>query len=155
MRLQIIAVGRLGRSAEAELARDYAARATASGRALALGPCDILEVESKKPGKLAEAEAILSAVGEGARIIACDEHGKAWPSRDFASRIAQWRDAGERRAVFIIGGADGLGGPVLEAAHETLAFGVQTWPHALARAMLAEQLYRATTILSGSPYHRD
>lgn len=155
MRLSILTVGRLGRSVEAELARDYAARATASGRALALGPCEIIEVEAKKPGKAAEAEVILAAVGEGARIIACDEHGKAWPSRDFATRIAAWRDGGERRAVFIIGGADGLDRSVLDAAHETLAFGVQTWPHALARAMLAEQLYRATTILGGSPYHRD
>jgi 23S rRNA (pseudouridine1915-N3)-methyltransferase len=88
-------------------------------------------------------------------VIACDEHGKAHPSRAFAGRIAKLRDDGVRRLVFVIGGADGLAPEVLSRTNETLAFGVQTWPHALARAMLAEQVYRAVTILSGSPYHRD
>ncbi len=155
MRITILAVGRLGQGPAAMLAREYAERATASGKALALGPVEILEVESKKPGKAAEAEVILSAIGEGAYVIACDEHGRVEPSRAFAGRIAGLRDGGERRLVFVIGGADGLGEAVLAAARETMAFGPQTWPHALARAMLAEQVYRATTILAGGPYHRD
>ncbi|MEO6379638.1 MAG: 23S rRNA (pseudouridine(1915)-N(3))-methyltransferase RlmH, partial [Caulobacteraceae bacterium] len=70
-------------------------------------------------------------------------------------RIAGWRDGGERRLVFVIGGADGLSEAVLGVARDRLAFGPQTWPHALARLMLAEQVYRAVTILGGSPYHRD
>ena len=155
MRLTILAVGRLGRDPAAALARDYAERATAAGRALALGPVEIVEVEAKKPSKAAEAEAILQAVEDGAYLIACDEHGRVEPSRAFASRLAKLRDQGERRVVLIIGGADGLGEAVLSAARDTIAFGPQTWPHALARAMLAEQVYRAATILSGSPYHRD
>jgi len=91
----------------------------------------------------------------GAHVIACDEHGKARTSRAFAGHIAKLRDDGARKLVLVIGGADGLDASVLAAADETLAFGVQTWPHALVRAMLAEQVYRAVTILSGSPYHRD
>ena len=124
---------------EAELARDYLARATASGRALGLGPFEIVEVESKKPGKAAEAEVLMPHL-EGAHVIACDEHGTVRPSRAFAERIGRLRDDGARRLVCIIGGADGLDASILAAAHEKLAFGPQTWPHALARAMLAEQL---------------
>ena len=155
MKITILAVGRLGRASEAILAKDYAGRATAAGRALGLGPVDILEVEAKKPGKAAEADAILAALPDGAYLIACDEHGTAHASRAFADRIARLRDGGERRLVLAIGGADGLSPHVLGAAKETLAFGPQTWPHALVRAMLAEQVYRAVTILCGSPYHRD
>jgi len=136
------------------LARDYAERATAAGRSLGLGPVEIVELESKKPGKAAEGDLLLQHL-EDAHVIACDEHGKAHPSRAFAARVARLRDDGVRQLVLVIGGADGLSPEVLARADETLAFGVQTWPHALVRAMLAEQVYRAVTILSGSPYHRD
>ena len=134
--------------------RDYADRATASGRALGLGPVEIVELESKKPGKTAEGELLLQHLYD-AYVIACDEHGKAHASRTFATRVARLRDDGVRRLVLVIGGADGLAPEVLARADETLAFGPQTWPHALARVMLAEQVYRAVTILQGSPYHRD
>ena len=155
MRIDIVAVHRLGRSVEAELARDYAARATAQGRSLALGPVEIVEVEGRKPGKASEGEAILAAVGDGAWLIACDERGETFTSRAFAERLARLRDQGERRVVFVLGGADGLSDEVRAAARGKIAFGPQTWPHALARAMLAEQVYRACTILAGAPYHRD
>ena len=154
MKITLLTVGKLGRMAEAQLAQDYAARATAAGRALALGPVEIVEVEARKPGKAAEAEALRPHL-EGAHVIACDEHGKVRPSRAFAEHLARLRDDGTRRLVILIGGADGLDPSILAAAHETMAFGPQTWPHALARAMLAEQVYRAATILAGSPYHRD
>ena len=154
MRITLICVGRLGRSAESDLARDYAQRATASGRSLGLGPVEIVEVEGRKSGKAAEAEAILAKVSDGL-IIACDEHGAAMTSRAFAGRIGALRDDGVRSLHLIIGGADGLDPGVLAMARETLAFGPATWPHALARVMLAEQVYRATTILAGGPYHRD
>jgi 23S rRNA (pseudouridine1915-N3)-methyltransferase len=155
VKITLLTVGRLGRAPEAALARDYAERATAAGRALGLGPVDIVEVEGRKPGKPSEAEAISAQIGEHAHIIACDEHGRARTSRDFAAHIARLRDDGARRLVLLIGGADGLDASLIERAHETLAFGVQTWPHALVRAMLSEQVYRAVTILGGSPYHRD
>ena len=154
MKISIIAVGRLGRAVEPALAISYAERATAAGRALGLGPVDVVEVEARKPGKAAEAEALLTQIGD-AHLIACDEHGQALTSRAFAGRIAQLRDDGVRRLALVIGGADGLDASVLAAARERLAVGVQTWPHALVRAMLAEQVYRAVTILAGSPYHRD
>ena len=153
MRVSLICVGRLA-GPEAVLARAYADRASASGRALGLFPIEIVEVEARKSGMAAEAEALLARVAD-ARLIACDERGRAYGSRDFAARIAALRDDGVRHLAFAIGGADGLDGAVRAAASETLAFGPQTWPHALARAMLAEQVYRAVTILAGAPYHRD
>jgi 23S rRNA (pseudouridine1915-N3)-methyltransferase len=154
LKITILTVGKLGKSPEAELARDYAARATATGRALGLGPADIVEVEAKKPGKAAEAEVLRAHIGD-AYLICCDEHGQALPSRAFAAKVGRLRDDGVRRLVVVIGGADGIDPGLLADARETLAFGVQTWPHALARVMLAEQVYRAASILAGSPYHRD
>ncbi|MEN5112901.1 23S rRNA (pseudouridine(1915)-N(3))-methyltransferase RlmH [Brevundimonas diminuta] len=154
MKLAIAAIGKPGRGPEAALADDYARRATLSGRPLGLGPLELIDLEPKKPGKAPEAELLLGAA-EGAHLIACDERGRTYASRAFADHLAALRDQGERRLVFVIGGADGLDESVRRAARSTLAFGPQTWPHALARAMLAEQLYRAVTILAGSPYHRD
>ncbi len=154
MKITILTVGKLGRAAEAVLARDYAERATASGRALGLGPVEVIEVEARKPGKPAEAAVLIPHLADS-HVIACDEHGRAMTSRAFADHIARLRDDGARRLTLVIGGADGLDESLLEAAQSRLAFGPQTWPHALARAMLAEQVYRAVTILAGSPYHRD
>jgi len=154
MKLAILAIGKPGRGPEATLAADYADRAGLAGRALGLGPMELVDLEPRKTGKAPEAELILRAA-EGAHLIACDERGKTFSSRAFADHVAELRDRGERRLVFAIGGADGLDRSVLDTAASTLAFGPQTWPHALARAMLAEQLYRAVTILAGSPYHRD
>ena len=154
MKLTILAIGRLARSPETDLVKLYADRATNAGRALGLGPCEVVEVEARKPGKAAEAEALKPYLAD-AHVIACDEHGQARPSRAFAEEIATLRDRGVRRLVFVIGGADGLDPALLAAANGKLAFGPQTWPHALARAMLAEQIYRAVSILGGSPYHRD
>lgn len=154
MKIAIVAVGRLTRGPETDLVRLYAERATASGRALGLGPLEVIEVEAKKPGKAAEAEALRPHLVD-AHVIACDERGKARASRAFAGEIAALRDQGARRLVFLIGGADGLDPALVAEARGTLAFGPQTWPHALARAMLAEQIYRAVSILAGSPYHRD
>lgn len=154
MKITILAIGRLPRSPEVELVKLYVERATAAGRSLGLGPVEVVEVEAKKPGKAAEAE-VLRPHLEGAHVIACDEHGAARPSRTFAAEIGRLRDDGARRLVFMIGGADGLDPALLAQANGKLAFGPQTWPHALARAMLAEQIYRAVTILAGGPYHRD
>ena len=155
MRIALIAIGKLGRAPEAGLASDYVQRAAAAGRSLGVVAADLIEVEARKAGKAAEAEALLAQLVPGDHLIACDEHGPARSSRDFAGRLAALRDQGARRLVFVIGGADGLGEAVLQRADEKLAFGPQTWPHALARVMLAEQVYRAITIWAGSPYHRD
>ena len=154
MKITIVAMGRLARSPETELVKLYAERASAAGRSLGLGPVEIIEVESRKPGKTAEAEALRPHLSD-AHVIACDERGKARGSRAFAEEIAALRDGGVRRLVFLIGAADGLDPALVAAANSTLAFGPQTWPHALARAMLSEQIWRAVSILAGSPYHRD
>jgi 23S rRNA (pseudouridine1915-N3)-methyltransferase len=154
LKIAIVAIGRLGRSPEADLVRLYAERATAAGRALGLGPVEVIEVEGRKPGKGSEAEALSAHLAES-RIIACDERGRARSSRDFATEIGRLRDDGVRRLAFLIGGADGLDLDLRARAQDTLAFGPQTWPHALARVMLAEQVYRSVTLLAGGPYHRD
>lgn len=111
-------------------------------------------MEPRKAGKAAEGEALLARL-EGAFTIACDERGQALASRAFAERLSKLRDDGVRSLAFVIGGADGLDAAVLSRADQTLAFGPQTWPHALARAMLAEQVYRAASLMAGQPYHRD
>jgi 23S rRNA (pseudouridine1915-N3)-methyltransferase len=154
VKIAIVAIGRLARSPETELVKLYTQRATNAGRALGLGPVEVVEVESRKSGKAAEAEALLPHLAE-THVIACDEHGTARPSRALAEEIAALRDRGVRRLMFVIGGADGLDPALLAIAQGKLAFGPQTWPHALARVMLAEQVYRACSILGGSPYHRD
>jgi 23S rRNA (pseudouridine1915-N3)-methyltransferase len=154
LKVTLLCVGRLGGAAEAELAAGWARRAGQVGRAHGFGPVEIVEVESRRAGKAAEGEALLAKLKD-AFVIACDEHGEAMTSREFASRLGRLRDDGVARAAFVIGGADGLGAEVLASADLTIAFGPQTWPHALARAMLAEQIYRAASLMAGQPYHRD
>ena len=154
MKITLLCVGRLGEALESRLAADWAARATSIGRPHGLGPVEIVEIEGRKSGKISEAEVIVPRLA-GSHVIACDEHGQGRTSRDFAAQLARLRDDGVRRLVLVIGGADGLDERVLGLAEGRLAFGSQTWPHALVRAMLAEQVYRAATILAGSPYHRD
>lgn len=162
MKLTLCAVGKLGATTENGLARDYLARATQTGRSLGVGPADLIEVEAKKAKNLtspqlkaAEAEAIRVALADGGVVITCDERGELLSSRDIAARLEKFKDRGERRVAFIIGGADGLDAEFRKSAAFSLAFGPQTWPHALVRVMLAEQMYRAVTLLAGLPYHRD
>lgn len=150
----MLCVGKLGDAPEARLALDYVARASATGRALGFGPVEIIELEVRRGGKPAEGAALRERAGAD-YLIACDEGGVARGSRAFADHLGGLRDDGVRRLVFAVGGADGLAPEVLSAARQRLAFGPQTWPHALARVMLAEQIYRAATLMAGTPYHRD
>jgi 23S rRNA (pseudouridine1915-N3)-methyltransferase len=152
--IRLLCVGKLGNAPEARLASDYAARATMAGRALGFGPVHIIEIDSRKPGKVAEGAALIERVGSSP-LVACDEHGDAMASRALAEFLARLRDDGVRDLAMAIGGADGLDPSVLAVARRRLAFGPQTWPHALVRVLLAEQVYRAATILAGAPYHRD
>jgi 23S rRNA (pseudouridine1915-N3)-methyltransferase len=154
LKITLVCVGKLGTAPEAVLAEGWARRAGQVGRAHGLGPVEIVEVEARKPGKAAETEVLMPRTKD-AFVIACDEHGEAMSSRAFADRLGRLRDDGVARLVFIIGGADGLDPAMLTRAEQTLAFGPQTWPHALARAMLAEQIYRAASLMAGQPYHRD
>ena len=153
MRLAVCAVGRLRRGPEKDLLDDYAGRTLKAGRALSLGPLDVTEVEAPGgPGP--EGERLARAVPDGAAVVALDERGRALTSPELAAWLARVRDDGARDCAFLIGGADGLDPALVRRADLVLSFGPMVWPHMLARAMLAEQLYRATQILAGTPYHR-
>lgn len=155
MRVHICAVGRLRAGPERDILGDYLTRFDRTGRALSLGPVSIHEVEDKK-GLGPDAEAILleRALPQNVLIAILDERGKVMPSPEFAQNLAQWRDDGQSDVAFIIGGADGIAKSLRAKASFRLSFGAMVWPHMLARVMLSEQLYRAATILAGSPYHR-
>jgi 23S rRNA (pseudouridine1915-N3)-methyltransferase len=105
-------------------------------------------------GPAPEAEALVRALPDGAALVALDERGRMLTSPDLAARLAARRDSGTQDLAFLIGGADGLDPALRDRADLVLSFGPMVWPHMLARVMLAEQLYRAATILAGSPYHR-
>ncbi len=155
VRVTICAVGRLRSGPSAELVGDRVARFDRTGRALSLGPLSVIEVDDRKGGGPAgEAELLRRAVPDGSVVCALDERGTAMTSPRFARLLEEWRDDGRADAAFLIGGADGLDPAVRDAADRRLSFGPMVWPHMLARAMLAEQLYRAATILAGGPYHR-
>ncbi|MET0301139.1 MAG: 23S rRNA (pseudouridine(1915)-N(3))-methyltransferase RlmH [Methyloceanibacter sp.] len=158
MRLLIAAVGKLKQGPERELIRHYLGRAEAAGRKLHLSPLAVVELpESKaataKARKAAEGEALLAKIPPSHRLIALDPSGEALSSEAFAQRLAKLRDGGAEGVAFVIGGADGLS-PELLANARAISLGAITLPHGLARIVLAEQLYRAATILSGHPYHR-
>jgi 23S rRNA (pseudouridine1915-N3)-methyltransferase len=93
-------------------------------------------------------------VPAGAALVALDRRGKVLDSQGFADRLARWRDNSVSDVAFLIGGADGHTETLLKEAELVLSFGAMTWPHLLARAMLAEQIYRAQQLLAGHPYHR-
>ncbi len=153
MRLHLCAVGRLRASPERQLLDDYLGRFDRVGRGLGLGPVREHEVTAKG-GMRGEAEALGRLLPKGAAICVLDERGKTLSSPDFARLLARWRDEGRGEAAFVIGGADGLDAEFRQRADFRLSFGTMVWPHMLVRVMLGEQLYRAASILAGSPYHR-
>ena len=155
MRVHVCAVGRLRAGPERDLIDDYAARFDRTGRPFGLGPLSIAEIEGRKGGgPAAEAGLLARALPKGAKVCALDERGRQLSSPDFARRIAAFRDDGASDLAFLIGGPDGLDSTLRNRADLVLSLGPMVWPHMLARAMLAEQLYRAAAILAGTPYHR-
>ncbi len=155
MRLHVCAVGRLRAGPERDLTDDYYTRADRTGRPLGLGPVAEFEVEDKKNlGMAAEAVLLERAIPTGALIATLDERGRVMSSPEFAEQLARWRDGGRQDVAFVIGGADGIDPALRARAEFSLSFGRMVWPHMLVRVMLAEQLYRAATILGGGPYHR-
>jgi 23S rRNA (pseudouridine1915-N3)-methyltransferase len=155
MRVHLIAVGRLRAGPERDLVADYFQRFDRTGRPLGLGPVVEHEVEDKKNlGMAAEAELLTRAVPAGAMLVTLDERGKLMSSPDFAAMLARWRDGGRQDVAFVIGGADGIDPSLRAKADASVSFGAMVWPHMLVRVMIAEQLYRAATILGGGPYHR-
>ena len=159
MRVTIVAVGRMKAGPERDLASRYLDRAMAGGKALGLSGFTVTELPESRASsadarKGEEARAIGAALPDRAVIIALDERGKSLSSADFSARIADWRDGGRPSLALLIGGADGLDPDLRGSADLVVSFSAMTWPHQLVRIMAAEQLYRATTILSGHPYHR-
>lgn len=155
MKLQIVAVGRLRSGPEADLVRDYLVRAGKTGTRVGTGPVDVREVEARKGGTAEETELIEKATAGTKPLVVLDERGAALDSPGLAARLEAWRDQGCRQVTFVIGGADGVGPALRNRANLVLSLGPMVWPHMLARVMLAEQLYRSVSILSGSPYHRE
>lgn len=139
MRLHIVARGKMGRSPEQELVDRYMKRISWDTKL-----SELPETGGKTP-----------KIDGQTRVIALDETGENWTSKKFADVLGKWRDNGVREARFLIGAADGLSAEEREAADAFFSFGKATWPHMLARAMLAEQLFRATSIIAGHPYHRE
>lgn len=145
LRIEIIAAARLKKGAFADLRDEYLKRMS--------WPVTITEIE----GRCAEEEQVklVEKIRPGAILIALDEKGKVFTSREFASKLSALSTQGQTDVQFLIGGADGLNDEIRKRARFLLAFGPQTWPHMMVRVMLLEQLYRAQQIIAGHPYHRD
>ena len=139
MLLHVVARGKIARSPEAELVERYAKRIA--------WPLRLTE--------LPERSGTVPQSPDHCRHIVLDERGMDLPSSEFAAQLSRWRDDGVREARFWIGAADGHDAAVRNSADLLLRFGAATWPHLLVRAMLLEQLWRATSIIAGHPYHRE
>ena len=138
MLLHVIARGKIGRSPEAELVERYLKRIA--------WPTKLTELGERAPPP---------AASPGTITVLLDEKGDAFSSTDLAKKLEHWRDRGTREARFVIGAADGHSASERASADLLISFGPATWPHLLVRAMLAEQLFRATSILANHPYHRE
>jgi len=160
MRIIVAAVGRLKQGPETELSERYRKRAAQTGRQLGLlRDIEIVEIRESRAadaGKrmIEESIALANVIPDTAAVVLLDSRGDNLESIDFASQISKWRANGRPATVFVIGGADGLAPNLRDKADLRISFGSATWPHQLVRVMLLEQLYRATTILAGHPYHR-
>jgi len=136
--LHIVARGKIGRSPEAELVERYLKRIA--------WPTKQTELSERGAGP---------AAAQNSVTIVLDERGEALSSAELARKLEGWRDGGKREARFLIGAADGHSEGERSSADLLLSFGAATWPHLLVRAMLAEQLFRAVSILANHPYHRE
>jgi 23S rRNA (pseudouridine1915-N3)-methyltransferase len=155
MRVTLVAVGRLRVGPEADLVAVWLGRFERTGRQLGIGPARVVEVEDRRGGgPAAEAVLIEAALPKGATLALLDERGRLLSSPKFADLLRRTADGGVRDMAFAIGGADGFDPRLRGRADQLISFGRMVWPHLLARAMLAEQLYRAASILAGTPYHR-
>ena len=160
MRVTIFAVGRMKSGPETELVSRYLDRFAKSGRPLGLDYGGLVETPESRARnaearKTEEGGRCAGTLDDRSVLVLLDERGKSLTSRQFSEFLARYRDDGAGQMVFALGGPDGHARQLRDRAAKTIAFGNQTWPHQLARVMLAEQLYRAATILAGHPYHRD
>ncbi len=155
MKLHILSVGRWSSGPERDLYEAYEERIRKSGKSIGIGPLNLKELTFKKQiTRQEEGKALLDAAPKRAVLVALDEKGKQETSETLAGFVGQQRDNGTADLAFLVGGADGHDPTLLAQAHRTVSLGTLTWPHLLVRGLLAEQLYRSITILSGHPYHR-
>lgn len=153
MHIHVISVGRLKAGPERDLIDEYLKRAGPVGRSLGVRSMTEIEVASGG-GMDDEGNRLMEKIPAGAHVLRLDEGGKSQRSVVFAENLRKLADQGVPELVFLIGGAEGYSQAVRKAAPNMLALGPQTWPHRLARVMLIEQIYRAVSILAGSPYHK-
>lgn len=158
MKVEILAVGRLKEGPERELVNRYLTRARDQGRGLAVTGFDVVEFAESRATrphdrKIEEAHMIRQRLSDSV-FVALDAKGQSINSEAMTKKIQVLRDNGSRSLSFVIGGADGLDPDFVKQAQSVIAFGAVTLPHQLARIILAEQLYRSMTLMSGHPYHR-
>lgn len=159
MRFTLSCIGRMKSGADKDLFDRYVERARKTGRGLGITDVSLREMpesRAQRAGdrKSEEAKALLQSLSPGARLVVLDETGKNLTSPAFSNKLETWKNEGVPEVAFAIGGADGHGSEVIDRADLKLALGAMTWPHQIARILLAEQIYRAMTIQSGHPYHR-
>jgi 23S rRNA (pseudouridine1915-N3)-methyltransferase len=159
LRLSVLAIGHARGTSEGALCDEFLDRAIKMGRNMGFTSVVVEELAVGKARDVAtrmtdEASRLAAKLPDGAHIMLLDARGKGMTSEDFAETMGSLRDVGTKDLAFVIGGPDGLAPLPGKKASRSLAFGPQTWPHLLARALLLEQVYRAMTILAGHPYHR-
>ena len=154
MKINICAIGQIKSSPEVAMVNDYVDRFERIGKNIGLGPIKIIEKESKKSGILSEGKVLLASIPNNSIICILDEKGTDLDSLAFAKKIEHWRDSLNLDLSLVIGGAGGLSNEIKNKAHHSISFGKMVWPHRLIRVMITEQLYRAASIISGSPYHK-
>jgi 23S rRNA (pseudouridine1915-N3)-methyltransferase len=156
MQLRIVAIGRLKNGPQAALIDEYCKRVRWK---LSIEEFELASSRKGTEAKAHEGQLLGQALAKRTAgrqvVLALDENGSPWSSREFAAKLMEWRDQGVAETVFMIGGADGLDTTLLSGADVRLCLGRMTWPHALARVLLVEQIYRAQQIALGHPYHRD
>lgn len=160
MRIIVAAIGRLKAGPETELAERYRKRAAQTGRANGWRDVEVIEIRESRAQEtekrmIEESIALANIIPDGALLVVLDERGDNLDSGKFAAQLRKWRADDRPAVVFVIGGPDGLAPSLRDKAQMRLSLGAATWPHQLARVMLLEQLYRAATMLSGHPYHRN
>lgn len=160
MKITIICVGRLKEDAEREIFERYLERLLQIGRQYGLGPTALIELpesraKTTRERKAEEAEALGKRIPANSEIFTLDERGRTLSSTEFSEKLKAARDCGLKNLCFVVGGPDGLDPDLVCKADMAISFGRMTLPHGLVRAVLAEQIYRAATIIAGHPYHRE
>ena len=156
MQISIIAVGKIGNSSESELVNRYSNRFNKINKLIGLNLLQIIEVDEKKyRTRTQQVEKILNIVKAGSNVVIFDQKGKSVSSEYFTKYLINQRDRGVKKQVFIIGGAFGFCSSIYKEADDIFSLGEMIWPHALARVMITEQIYRSASIILGNPYHKN